>query len=313
MGYVILKFDLSSWETSPVMKNCYLELKGGLGNQLFQVQAGVYYAAVNNLKLKVKLKESTNRHKNSSISSFSSNSLMINPPKNIRETLNDRVLQKTIKKLTTRISALEINESIPEIASHPSRMTHIKHNGNIILNGYFQSAQIFSLSRSLGFSLNPILVNESIWFKDMSKKIKDENPILMHVRRGDYAASSQWGMLGMKYYQDAIDYFGPSNKRKIYMFTDDLPVVHKEVENSKLHNRVEIISPPQGTTAAEILLLISKATNIVTANSTFSIWSALLATNAYVIVPSQFYRRADTNSERYLPNWHLVSSDWISG
>ena len=313
MGYVILKSDLSNWETSPAMKNCYLELKGGLGNQLFQVQAGVYYAAINNLKLKVRLNESTSRHKNSSISSFSSNSLMINPPKLIRETLDARLLQKTIKKLTPTIRAHEINESITEIAIHPSRVTDIKHNGNIILNGYFQSAQIFSLSRSLGLSLDPILLNESIWFKEMSKKIEDENPILMHVRRGDYAASSQWGMLGMKYYQDAIDHIGPSNKRKIYMFTDDFPVVHEELMNSKLHNRVELVSPPQGSTAAEILLLISRATNIVTANSTFSIWSALLATNADVIVPSQFYRRTDSNSERYLPNWHLVSPNWIFG
>lgn len=294
------------------MNNCYLELKGGLGNQLFQIQAGVYYSAKNNLNLKVRIKQSTNRHGNSSISSFTYESLKITHLKPIREHLGAHLLQRTVLRMNPKIAALEINESIPEIGNEPSKLIGFKSDGNIILNGYFQSARIYTSARSLDLSLNPILVNESSWFKEMSKRFEDEKPISAHVRRGDYAASSQWGMLGMNYYQDAIEYFEPNRKSKIYMFTDDIPLVHKELMNSKLGKKVELVSPPEGTPAAEILMLMSKARKIVAANSTFSIWSALLAENAEVIVPSQFYRKDDSNLERYLPNWHKVSPDWIS-
>lgn len=294
------------------MKTCNVELRGGLGNQLFQVQAGVYHAAINNMKLRVRVIESTNRHQNSTINSFSSDSLNIKKTKPLRERLDVRLSRKIVKKLDPLIGMKEINESIPEIALQPSNLSRLKPAGSVILNGYFQSARIFNQAKNFGLSLDPSLVNESLWFKDMIKKFQDECPIVMHVRRGDYAASSQWGMLGMKYYQEAIDYLGPINKRKIYVFTDDFFGTSKEIMNSELFNRVELISPPLGTPSAEILMLMSRATSIVTANSTLSIWSALLATDADVVVPSQFYKAADPNLERYLTNWHKVSPHWIS-
>jgi hypothetical protein len=294
------------------MKTCYVELKGGLGNQLFQVQAGVHYAAINNMKLKVRVKEHANRHQNSSVKSFSNYSLRIKDFQNSPSKSDIRFFGITLNKLSKIMGWEEINESAPEIAREPSQLLRIKPARNVILNGYFQSAKFFSQSRSVGLSLNPILLNESLWFKEMSDKFQSECPIAMHIRRGDYTDSPQWGMLGMKYYQEAIDYLEPINKRKIYIFTDDVSRTSKEIMNSELLNRVELVNPPLGTPAAEILMLISKAKSIVTANSTFSIWSALLATDADVVVPSQFYKRDDPNTERYMSTWHKVLPNWLS-
>lgn len=158
---------------------------------------------------------------------------------------------------------------------------NIKFNGNFSLIGYFQTDKYFQhiadeIRKDFSF-LDDIVsdCDECLDFFD--------SPIALHIRRGDYLINSKnHHNLSMDYYKEALSKF--KNNRQVIVFSDD-PSWCKEQELF-LDDRFFI---SEGTGPYHDLYLMSKCSDFIIANSTFSWWAAWLSNSKKVIAPSKWF------------------------
>jgi hypothetical protein len=106
----------------------------------------------------------------------------------------------------------------------------------------------------------------------------DGEYIALHFRRGDFSHFHPTGLLDKGYYEEALSKIPEEDRRRlpIFGFTDDLDrvqVLASELGVVKLFGR-------ESSTAWQALKGISEAKHVVAANSTLSWWAAYIATRA---------------------------------
>ena len=112
-----------------------------------------------------------------------------------------------------------------------------------------------------------------------------ENPIALHIRRGDYVKNSDnHPVCGMDYYKAALDHF--DSDRNVIVFSDDPLWCHDE---STFADDRFIISENEDNRVD--LCLMSLCNDFIIANSTYSWWGAWLSSNKdkKVIAPVQWF------------------------
>lgn len=181
------------------------------------------------------------------------------------------------------------------------------------IRGYFQShVYVDSVKRTAEF-LPLELRNPSDWFTSMAARCHAEQPIVVHVRRGDYAkpANRDFGMLSVDYYLKAIASLREIETladSPVWFFSDEIGAVAAEF--SQCSGNFHFVSPPENVTAAESMILMSQGGGIVISNSTFSWWSAVLASHGKVIAPSKWFKNM-VDPENLIPeNWQRIESEW---
>ncbi len=181
------------------------------------------------------------------------------------------------------------------------------------VRGYFQSYfYVDSVTKNIGF-LPLELRDPSDWFTSMSDRCQVEQPIIVHVRRGDYAkpANRDFGMLSVDYYHAAIEMLRENEmlaEKPVWVFSDEIQAVEAEFSNNS--GNFHFVSAPESVTAAESMILMSKGSAIVISNSTFSWWAAILAPHGKVIAPSKWFKNM-ADPENLIPeNWQRVESEW---
>lgn len=104
-----------------------------------------------------------------------------------------------------------------------------------------------------------------------------ECSVSIHIRHGDFVvnrAENYRGILPLEYYYDCINALRQEHERlTVFAFSDDLPWVKKYFRPNAAVEYVE------GTRDVEELLLMSRCTHNIVANSTFSWWGAWLNPN----------------------------------
>jgi hypothetical protein len=157
----------------------------------------------------------------------------------------------------------------------------------------------------------PVLKVETDWFKQMSELVNQQESVVMHVRRGDLVESSNWGTLGTRYYEEGLESLNFKSLDKLFVFSDSPERVKKEFSRSKFLKNAIFVNPPTDASAAESLILMSRTNRIVTANSTYSLWSAILSQGAQIVCPSQFYKvQSEINQETSQYNWIKIEPYW---
>jgi hypothetical protein len=78
-------------------------------------------------------------------------------------------------------------------------------------------------------------------------------------------------------------------------------------------SKIRVIKPPHSSSAAESLVVMSRARWIIAANSTFSWWAGFLfsVTPKTVIAPSPFFRSGQEIFDLYPQDWLVVPALWI--
>jgi hypothetical protein len=126
----------------------------------------------------------------------------------------------------------------------------------------------------------------------------------IHIRRGDYFASSSalyHGILSNIYYERSMQATGA---RKFYVFSDDLNWCRQQ---SWLAG-CEFIDEPDRDAA---LYLLTQFPMIIGSNSTFSWWGAYLGIPKQVWMPATWFgsRGPPDYQDIYLKDWHRVPID----
>jgi hypothetical protein len=179
---------------------------------------------------------------------------------------------------------------------------------NTFFIGYFQSYKWLEMARSKN-NLTFKLSHPSELVNSFNSLALTENPLVVHVRLGDYLVEGGFGTLDQSYYLKAISKamelgdFG-----KIWMFSDDpLEAIKRLPNDLRLEVRVMPAFEESPATAMEVMRM---GKGYVIANSTFSWWAASLSNQPepVVIYPYPWFKLIESPLDLVPPNWLPINT-----
>ena len=299
-----------------------ISLTGGLGNQLFQMYAGLSFDK-NQVRLtskfgnprktcglpdllhfqlphRVEVIPSEDKgifsHKaggfalRSGLLPNSNNKFFV--PKFIIDSTMDLYFSVTLKERVSTFSSAEVG------------LSSISPSGNKLVFGYFQTYKYFHALRTYDKEISlKIKTQDFSHLKDMAKI---ERPVVVHIRLGDYVEEKHFGTLSLDYYSKALRKLGAeSSTSPIWIFSDD-SINALKLLPSELRGRCFVV-PKENLSPAETLELMRYGSAYVIANSSFSWWAATLSytEKAPVVAPEKWFAGMQDPRE-------LLPSDWMT-
>jgi hypothetical protein len=248
--------------------HCFIQLMGGLGNQMFQIATAYAHSKRTGRTLKVSQRTVGGR-----------------------DTYWDTWFSKLKDTISARKSGVTWAE--PGFSYTPIPVTAT------VLNGYFQSSLYFQDYaddiRSLFHPGNTIdMIMRSRHAVILAKKGVGT---VIHIRRGDYLALPELhGILTAGWFRNACMGRDPAD---LVVFSDDLAWCR---EQDFLKGATFVDEPD----AAVALHLMSQFSRFILSNSSFSWWAAWLAgADADVVVPDRWFGPAGPQNtvDIYEPSW----------
>ena len=282
---------------------------GGLGNQLFIYAAGA--ALANSLGATLLIRTdwySKNNDRRLEISAFEYSGDLAVEEASFDRLIRSRPLPTQIRESLARRKGIDLLiERSHAFAPIPKNLTP-----PIELRGYFQSWRYFTeIEEELTRQLST-LVNPSPAVGELLDRLESLGRwTAVHVRCGDFLDPTLVGLHGttrLDYYERAIAQIDHWQGRlPIVVFSDD-PKCAKTLLG-ELGTDTHFLQLDDAIRPMDWLYMLSQATSLVTANSSFSWWGAWLAQQrgAWPIVcPRPWF--ADPS----IPEQDLVPLDWIT-
>lgn len=276
------------------MRIAVAELRGGLGNQLFQVCAAL---AARHLGFDVRLDDGPLR----------------------RDHKRSLAVEGLARELGIPLGAHPehrwwLRRKAPTVIADPAgsfgrvgdQLQMV--TGNVILRGYFQdnanvAPHIEELAGAVARAAG-------------ERRKAPDSSVAVHVRRGDYIAesitSAFHGNLDFDYYENALRLLAEKGEvDSAVVYSDDVDYVAKhfapELERRLSGLRVEVRDHPKVDPLAEMEYLAGHDTHVI-ANSTFSWWIATLSQSTSVVGPRRWWASPaapDANGLRW-PEWTWI-------
>ena len=282
---------------------------GGLGNQLFIYASGLQLATQHHVPLVIHTDwYSTNRDRELGLAAFQFTGELKASTEPFDRQIRSRSMPLPLRK---RVAAREGISLVVE-GSHAFTPIPTDLEPPIELRGYFQSWRYFTGIQDLLASQLTELVNVAPAVQVLSQQLADMDPwIAVHVRCGDFLDPALGGLIGkmrVDYYERAIALIEQAHgRRPLVVFSDD-PDCAKGLLRD-LRDDMHFVDLDKSIRPMDWLNLISQATSVVTANSSFSWWGAWLAQQrgAWPIVcPRPWF------GDRSLPERDLLPLSWIT-
>lgn len=274
-----------------------VNLKGGLGNQMFQYACGRALALHNGdeLRLVAEGLEKANAvgdiYRPFSLQKFTIAGEVINGK-------SVPVLQRIISRIESKIfRKFYINFD----------STILNKKGDVFLNGYFQSEKYFKDIAEIirgDFVLREELQGDAKLIATQMQS--DRKAVALHCRRGDYVTHPEFGdIANLNYYQRAIAaILELVPEANFYVFSDDIVWCQ---DTLPLPKNVTFVSSPLMKDYEELYLMSLCQHNII-ANSSFSWWGAWLNAhpNKIVIAPQRWSQSKDSTDFK-----DIIPKDWM--
>lgn len=248
-----------------------IDLRGGLGNQLFQMCAGKSISISSNKEFYIDvlstpwIPHSSKNYLDSIFKNFKPFFKKVDTNVIVKYDCLDNYNQEFIQKLT------KISEPIK-------------------LHGWFQDYKITDVVYDEFRSL--------LWFDKERLDAKYPNissTVFLHVRGGDYLTTDIFLDL-REYYKKSVSLF-PG--KKISVFTNDINHAKQFLKDFEY----DIINENE----EDSLYLMSKCEGGICANSTFSWWGAYLNKNRKIVIPSKWSTKTKWHDETfYVPTWIII-------
>ena len=308
---------MESGATTKMPKPVTVQLVGGLGNQLFGYFAGRYVAKRLGAELLLDVSQfdkGITAH-GSTIASFKVSERTQNLKQETRFPI--LVAQSALNFAANKLPILtDLVESLTGIhTSKPIGIDPRIHSvkPGMLMRGYYQTYVYVQDAISKASHDHLVLAKPSDWYLQLSAEALVAKPIMVHVRRGDYAkpANKDFGMLAATFYKKAVDqirHVSGNIDAPIWVFSDELDLAKTEL--GKDLPQAKYIDPPSEASAAESMLLMSLGSANVISNSTFSWWSAILNPEAIVVAPSKWFKAMPDPEGLIPPSWLIETSVW---
>jgi hypothetical protein len=233
-------------------------LKGRLGNQLFQIAAAESLAYDNN---------------DTCVFPMTSKGSI---PSNDEQSFYSKTIFSRLK-YSNDFSWVKSN-----FHEHTFEYQKIQYSENLCIDGYFQSENYFIQNQEKIKEL--FSPTEFVKTKiEKYSNLMNDNFVAVHVRRGDYVNLSEYHTNlceSTAYYKNALQMM--QNKKKVF-FSDDIQWCKKKFgtdDNLFVENENDLIE----------LYILSQIPNKVISNSTFSWWAAWLPKNeTNVVAPKNWF------------------------
>lgn len=295
------------------MKNLYVSLRGGLGNQLFQYAAARYFAQAHNLALKLDKHNGFLRDKFKRQYELDEFNLKIQKV-NFFELIPFfcfRLLKKLfpnyIIKLGEIFNVTIISESNKRFYTYLSYNKLTKFNYFI---GYFQSQEYFlDMSSSILEELYPPKpINKTIL--QIGDIIKNSNSIALCIRLYEECTEEERKLVGLNpvsanNLNKAIDYFNSNVENGSYFIfsTHNNSIIN---ELNIPENSLLITSENYNFSSVETLWLISQSKHFIITNSSFYWWGAWLSKKNWynskqIILASNNFGNQDSLCKEWIP------------
>lgn len=275
----------------------YIEIMGGLGNQLFQIFCGIAYSLENRIPFKI------------SATKFD----LVSPLDNIskRPTYWTNFLSNLYR--FTYQQQLQIRCNHFETAYFKyNKIPYI--NQDFKLCGYYQSYKYFD-SQFANICKMINLDNQKTEIADKYKVLLEggKKPISLHFRIGDYVKNlAMHPILSNEYYINCINYLKselPEFEEKYYLLLfgelcDNEKIMYA-IETIKKNYNIEIVICDYAIPDYEQLILMSLTSHNIIANSTFSWWGAYFNNNYSKIVcyPSIWNGSTNAVNDLFPESW----------
>jgi hypothetical protein len=317
---------MTSKKSSSLNPTTYVSLAGGIGNQLFQIAAGLAFSKNSqlillenlgspNLNDKGKVASSeflssnfvkdANREKFNFLQKKCNNMLLRTTKKSGRGLPSS--LRKIIHNLVVKLSSHVFKQCPKIVAPFDSGFEEINHfpkSGSFLI-GYFQSPDYWDSGMQIGLKEIFKLQEYSPELELLREISSSERPLIVHVRLGDYSEFSEFGILAPDYYKASIDFHWNTGKyRKIWVFTNSPDNIDAYLP-SELREKFRFVNIHQGS-AAHNLEAMRLGYGYIISNSTYSWWGAYLSNNddALVVAPDVWFKTIPE------PN-SLIPGEWI--
>ena len=276
----------------------YIQLMGGLGNQLFQIFTGIAYALKYNIPFKII------NYKHDKVSPLDNTSL--------RPTYFKNFLQNLSQYTCDYINIPIYNE--PQLTYN--EIPYIAQDFKLI--GYFQSPNYFEsykkeILKLIDYSKYKQGVIDQFPLITMSKTIA------LHFRIGDYAKKPLYHLiLPISYYIQSLTLIQSIHKNNTYNVIYFYEKQDREIINTHISQlkqtfpNMTFSEAPDNFVDWEEMLLISCCNHTIIANSTFSWWGAYLNENADKIVcyPNRWFgpEAGSMNNKDICPDsWYKIT------
>lgn len=274
----------------------YIEIMGGLGNQLFQIFCGIAYSLENRIPFKIN----------------NSKYDLVSPLDNIskRPTYWTNFLSNLSK--FTYHEQLAIPTYIEKMHFKFTKIPYI--NQDFKLHGYYQSYKYFdgqfaNICKLINLDNQKLEIAEK--YKVLLEGVK--KPISIHFRIGDYVKNlAMHPVLSTSYYINCIKYLKSlisdlEDNYYLLIFGElcDNEKIMYAIETIKKNCNIEIVVCDYAIPDYEQLLLMSLCSHNIIANSTFSWWGAYFnnATNKIVCYPSIWNGSSNNVNDLFLESW----------
>lgn len=274
-----------------------VKIKAGLGNQMFQYSFGRVLSLIRKESLFLDVSFYENQVERNAKREYLLNHFNIEA-----EIASDSLIKKFnsslrvfMRKLIRRIRRVDDYTYYPYLMKSKSSY----YEGHWANEKYFLEYE--SIIRK-ELSLKKPLGNAG---EKISKEISSsgETSVSLHIRRGDFVSNPHSavynGLIGIPYYEKASGILASKFNIRLFVFTDDIVWAKN---NLKLPYPTVFVSNPNIPDYEEIVLM-SKCSHHILANSTFSWWGAWLNPdpNKIVIVPKQWLLKQTTEEIDLIP------------
>ncbi|NNE32934.1 MAG: alpha-1,2-fucosyltransferase [Winogradskyella sp.] len=284
-----------------------IKLQGGLGNQMFQYAIARILGEIRDEEVLL------------DITSFEDN--VKKPgytPRNFELNIFNNSYKIADRKAVNRFKKINVINRLKQKLGFSYPQTYVETSfrfneelfsieNDIYLVGYFQSYKYLKNHEAFTRQLYSFQTNSlSELNQNLLVKLKTLKTVSIHIRRGDFVndklTQAYHGICNLEYYIEAIEYICSKHKNlTMVFFSDDMQWVRESFNNfdypkifvdfnSRKNNWVD-------------MLLMSKCSHNIIANSSFSWWGAWLNTNPKktVVAPKKWFTNEDIDTSTLLP------------
>ena len=289
-----------------------VNLKGGMGNQMFQYSLGLYLSMKYNVPLKLDVRSLLNRDMDSQITfrdyQLDVFGIDLDRPTNFElwkfgMGISNEKYRNRFLSILDRISpkvykeqGFSFNNKVNEIGS------------DIYLDGYWQSEKYFYNIAPLIRQKFNVVTSHSQSTNDLADLISSQTSVCVNVRRTDYINNSLHQTTDVEYYIAALKVLRSriNDELNIYIFSDDAQWCEENLFLSK--NQVIVDDKFSGFKFSSKFWLMMNCKHFIIPNSSFAWWAAWLSTyeNKVVIGPRKWLGDSKINTSDIWP------AGWIS-
>ena len=277
----------------------FIELMGGLGNQLFQIFCGLAYSIDNKIPFKI------NNNKPDKISPLDNISLRPTYWDNFLINLSKFTYNNNINLPVYREQAYFKYAKIPVI------------NQDFKLFGYYQSYKYFENNYEKIIKLIELEERKQLILEKYSNYFSNKSPISLHFRIGDYVKNlAMHPVIPIEYYIKSINYLKTKldnlERNNYILVFGELKDKEKIEEHIKRINvefpNLEILICDYNIIDYEQMLLMSLCEHNIIANSSFSWWGAYFNNSEKIICYPSLWNGSTNETQDLFPiNWNKIN------